>query len=87
MFDAVVEGAKKGLCCFSYAIRVGQRALMTATESAPARLSRALDEVIPPIATSGKSPIACRTARNPSRPSTGAVSLFVAVAKIGPMAR
>ena len=25
MFDAVVERAKKGLCCFSYAIWVGQK--------------------------------------------------------------
>ena len=60
--------------------------LITATESAPASItSWALAWVIPPMATRGNWPMARRTARKPSRPRTGAVSLLVVVLKIGPI--
>ena len=60
---------------------------MTATELAPASITAAtFDSVIPPMATKGRLPIASRTARSPSRPTTGSGLVFVPVGKIGPIA-
>ena len=63
------------------------RQLITATESAPWRITaEAFSELMPPIATRGLLPIAVLTSLNAAKP-TGEVSDFVSVGKIGPKAK
>lgn len=64
------------------------KALITATDEAPEPITAgAFDSVIPPIATIGRPEAIAATDRSPSKPTIGSVSVFVLVAKIGPIAR
>jgi hypothetical protein len=76
----------KSLATFFIGSPTTSRALITATESAPASITlRAFSRVIPPIATSGL-PVNSLARRTPSKPIIGSASSLVPVANTGPTA-